>query len=165
MTNTRNMNDIPVNIDVLPGDQLRAVRFGLLRYRMERTSLLHDYGQVAEGLDEDDPFNLGYTGNICGDLLCEFANSEDIETFEFEITTHGELLEHVPDGLMSLFLFAADVRRGTLEPNATFALDETQQKWVLNFCLEQMGQLCSDINAVCDLENQIESKLASRRTS
>ena len=46
MTNTENMNDIPVTIDVLPGDQLRAVRFGLSEYRAEAASLRHDYGQV-----------------------------------------------------------------------------------------------------------------------
>ena len=162
LTKQQNMNDIPVPIDVLPGDQLRAVRFGLSAYRMQAASLRHDYGQVADRLGGDDPFNLGYTGTICGDMLCEFAHSEAFEAFEFEDITHGELLEHVPDDLMSLFWFAADVQRGTLEPRATFALNETQELWVRGFCYERMVQLNADIDAVHDLEKQIKDKLASR---
>ena len=93
------------------------------------------------------------------------GHSGDLESFEFGDTTHGELLEDVPEDLMSLAWFAADVSRGTLESRATFALDETQEIWVRNFCSERIVQLSADIHAVHDLEKEIEGKLASRRAS
>lgn len=157
---SKSANDIPITIDVLPGDQLRAVRFGLSGYGKNAVERRDTYAQALDQLRKGEPFTA--KDGITYDMLCEFTDPENVYKCEAREIARGEVLEHVPANLLNLLDGALYAVCGTLEPGVTLTLDEAQKQWVHDFYNRQLVQLLRDIDAVSALEDMIDVRLARR---